>query len=83
VEFPPAPVVNETANDEWWAARENDRATIYDAGLHNSWDWGHSPRQQARKAHGMSYVDLADGAGLDHRSSDRRADPTCLIQRRV
>ncbi len=51
VHFPVEPVVNKTAESEWWAAREHDRATIYDAGLPHAWDWGDSPADLAQKAY--------------------------------
>ena len=56
VELPPKPAFNETAQSEWWAAREDVRTTIYDAGMHNRWDWGNSPEELARKAYSKSHV---------------------------
>ncbi len=49
---------NETADAEWWAARDEERPTIYDAGLHRAWDWDSSPAKLARKAHGKLPVNL-------------------------
>jgi len=49
-------VFNETAESEWWAAREDVRTTIYDVGLYHTMDWGNSPEELAQNAYCKSHV---------------------------